>query len=182
MCLELANCSIRAFSCRIERLPHVAALSTPMAGGFEDRLQYTLDVWIFDTDFRQTLQEVMHFNCDNSILESTMLQVKSKSICWFPLRPKLNICQKSMLIVIPPTLWATGGLTVVSGKITPLPTLSPGLRFDPLGSVAGEHRFRQTLLITKREPPKVRCQLSHRVVPLHLSYSRWGFCGVGGKR
>ena len=42
---------------------------------------------------------------------------------------------------IPPALWATGGLEVVSIKITPLPTLSPGLRSGPLGSGAGEHPF-----------------------------------------
>ena len=41
-------------------------------------------------------------------------------------------------------------------KITPLPTLSPGLRSSPLGSVGGIYHFRQTLQKTKREPPKVR--------------------------
>ena len=40
---------------------------------------------------------------------------------------------------IPPAVWATGGLEVVSIKITPLPTLSPDLRSNPPGGVAGEH-------------------------------------------
>ena len=46
---------------------------------------------------------------------------------------------------VPPSLWATGGLEVVSIKITPLPTLSPGLRSEVGGSVAGEHGFRQMI-------------------------------------
>ena len=43
-----------------------------------------------------------------------------------------DLCtDKRGLQEIPPALWASGGLNVVSSKITPLPTLSPGLRSDP---------------------------------------------------
>ena len=41
--------------------------------------------------------------------------------------------------------YPAGGLEVIPSKITPLPTLSPGLRSGDFGSVAGEHRFRKTL-------------------------------------
>ena len=46
---------------------------------------------------------------------------------------------------IPPALWATGGLGVVTGKITPSPTLSPGLQSSGFRCVAGEQRFHQTI-------------------------------------
>ena len=38
-------------------------------------------------------------------------------------------------------LWATYALEIVSIKTTLLPTLAPGLRSDPPGSVAGENRM-----------------------------------------
>ena len=83
---------------------------------------------------------------------------------------------------IPPALWATGGLAVVFGKITPLPTFSPGLRSGPSGSVADEHRFRQTLRIAQRAPSKVRgCCPLPSYFPL-LSYSCCGFCRADRKR
>ncbi len=82
---------------------------------------------------------------------------------------------------IPPALWATGGLEVVSIKISPLPTLSPGLRSDPSGSLAGEHHFHQMIQITKREPPKAQCCYPlPSCFPL-FSYSRWVFFRVGRK-
>ena len=59
--------------------------------------------------------------------------------------------------------WSRG----TSGKITPLLTLSPGLRSGPLGSVAGEHRFLQTIQKTMRKPPKtVRCYIRPSCFPL----------------
>ena len=48
-------------------------------------------------------------------------------------------------IPIPPALWATGGIGIVSIKITSLPTLSPGLRSGRFGIVAGEHAFHKTI-------------------------------------
>ena len=45
---------------------------------------------------------------------------------------------------IPPSLWARC-FTSSSFKITKSPTPYPGLRSHPLGRVAGEHRFQQTL-------------------------------------
>ena len=53
-------------------------------------------------------------------------------------------------------------------SITPLPTLSPGLRSGPSGSLAGVHHFLHTLHNAEREPRKVRCQLSHPVLPLRF--------------
>ena len=66
-------------------------------------------------------------------------------------KPKLQRSLSLLMLSIPPTLWATKwfrGSCNQTNSITPLPTFSPG---------PGEHRFRQTPWITKRESPKVRC-------------------------
>ena len=54
---------------------------------------------------------------------------------------------------IPPALWAKW-FRGNSIKITPLPTLSPGLRSCPSGRLGGIYHFRQTLQKAEREPPK----------------------------
>ena len=69
---------------------------------------------------------------------------------------------------IPPALWARGALEVVSIKIASLPTLSPGLRSGPSGSVAGKHRFRKNIQNAERELSKAHRQLRE---PIYASYN-----------
>ena len=93
-----------------------------------------------------------------SVLDETRTEVISATNCSFCVRklePLYLGVNKSVLDAtsiyiyiysyIPPAHWATGGLKVVSNKVTPLHTLSPGFRSGPFGSVAGKHRLLQTL-------------------------------------